>query len=100
MKKKVKKRERTPKKYTHEEWLQSLQYNGWISKHNENMIKDYTNMFFHAMTDVFGFGKPEFEKFIKRLNEIAESVELGDVTWQDLNDTVLDELNVNYIITR
>lgn len=97
MKKKPKK-EKTPKKYTHEEWLQSSQYNDWINKHNESMIKDYTNMFFHSMADVFGFGKEDFEKFVSRLNDIADSMERGDITWYDLNDTVLDELNVKYII--
>lgn len=55
-------------------------------------------MFFHAMTDVFGFGKEEFQNFIERLNEIADLMEKGEITWYDLKDTVLDELNVKYII--
>ena len=93
-----KKKEKTPKKYTHSEWVECAQHNGWLEAYNEQIIRDYTNMFFHAMTDVFGFGKEEFQNFIERLNEIADLMRKGEITWYDLKDTVLDELNVKYII--
>lgn len=98
MKKKVKKRERTPKKYTHEEWLQSLEYNGFLERHNSNMIKDYTNMFFRVLQDNFNFERKEFELFVEKLNELAELIEDGQFTWQDLNNSILEELEVKYII--
>jgi hypothetical protein len=78
--------------------LTKPQHDFILHTHSKKLVREVINLYIHAtglaLRDELGFGKERITKVLKRINDIADSVNKDYISFKDIENTLKEEINL------